>query len=183
MTVIGITGPTGAGKTTALDVLRELGGVVLDADALTLCGRDPELLKLCRGPLILTPHEGEFQRLGGNLSSGRLAGALNFTAKHETTILLLKGHGTLICRGREVSVNPSGSPAMAKGGSGDVLCGVLAALLAQGFEPFFAARCAAYLHGLAGDLACEALGEYCVTPSDLIRRLPGAFRAVGQREE
>lgn len=165
-------------------VLREAKcPVVLDADALTICGKNQELLELCRSPLILTPHEGEFQRLGGDLSSGRLAGALDFTARHRSAILLLKGHGTLACRGREVSVNPTGSPAMAKGGSGDVLCGVLAALLAQGFEPFFAARCAAYLHGLAGDLACEELGEYCVAPSDLICCLPGAFRAVGEREE
>ena len=65
---------------------------------------------------------------------------------------------------------------MAKGGSGDVLCGVLCALLAQGFDPWFSARCAAYLHGLAGDLAAAELGEYSVTPSDLICLLPEAFR-------
>lgn len=158
-------------------VLREAKcPVILDADALTLCGREPELLELCRAPLLLTPHEGEFRRLGGELEAGRLAGALDFTARHGSAVLLLKGYGTLVCRGREVSVNPTGSPAMAKGGSGDVLCGILAALLAQGFDPLFSARCAAYLHGLAGDLACAELGEYCVTPSDLIRFLPAAFR-------
>ena len=88
----------------------------------------------------------------------------------------MKGYGTLVCRGGEIAVNPSGGPAMAKGGSGDVLCGILCALLAQGFEPWFSARCAAYLHGLAGDLAAAELGEYSVTPSDLIRLLPEAFR-------
>ena len=67
---------------------------------------------------------------------------------------------------------------MAKGGAGDVLCGVLAALLAQGFEPWFSARCAVYLHGLAGDLAAKELGEYCLAPSDLIAFLPRAFAAV-----
>ena len=152
--------------------------LVLDADALTICGRTPGLLSSCRSPLILTPHEGEFRRLGGDLSGGRLAGALSFCMKLDKVILILKGYGTLVCRGDEVSVNPTGSPAMAKGGSGDVLCGILCALLAQGFDPLFSSRCAVFLHGLAGDLARDALGEYCVTPSDLIRFLPGAFRQL-----
>ena len=152
--------------------------LVLDADALTICGRTPGLLSSCRSPLILTPHEGEFRRLGGDLSGGRLAGALSFCATHGEVILILKGYGTLVCRGGEVSVNPTGSPAMAKGGSGDVLCGILCALLAQGFDPLFSSRCAVFLHGLAGDLARDALGEYCVTPSDLIRFLPDAFRQL-----
>ena len=152
--------------------------LVLDADALTICGRTPGLLYSCGAPLILTPHEGEFRRLGGDLSGGRLAGALSFCATHGEVILILKGYGTLVCRGDEVSVNPTGSPAMAKGGSGDVLCGILCALLAQGFDPLFSSRCAVFLHGLAGDLARDALGEYCVTPSDLIRFLPRAFRQL-----
>ncbi|MBP5744161.1 MAG: NAD(P)H-hydrate dehydratase [Oscillospiraceae bacterium] len=155
--------------------------LVLDADALTVCGRRPELLASCRVPLILTPHEGEFRRLGGDLSAGRLAGALEFAARYPEAILVLKGHGTLVCHGREMTVNPSGSPAMAKGGSGDVLCGVLCALLAQGFDPLFSARCAVWLHGTAGDLACSELGEYCVTPSDLIRSLPAAFGKICEK--
>ena len=152
--------------------------LVLDADALTVCGRRTELLDGCRAPLILTPHEGEFRRIGGELSGGRLAGALAFAAGHGNAILLLKGRGTLITGQGRTVVNPTGGPAMAKGGSGDVLCGVLCALLAQGFEPVFSAACAAYLHGLAGDLACAELGEYSVTPSDLIRWLPAAFKSV-----
>ena len=75
-------------------------------------------------------------------------------------------------------MNPTGSPAIAKGGSGDVLCGILCALLAQGFDPFFSAGCAAWLHGRAGDLAAEDLGEYSVTPSDIISRLPAAFKEL-----
>ena len=150
--------------------------LALDADALTLCGLDMSLLRECGVPVILTPHEGEFRRLRGDLADGRLSGALKFAAEYPNTILVLKGHGTLICSGREVTVNPTGSPAMAKGGSGDVLCGLLCALLAQGFDPLFSARTAVYLHGLAGDLACSELGEYSVTPSCLIRFLPAAFR-------
>ncbi len=156
--------------------------LVLDADALTLCAARPELLSACTAPLILTPHEGEFKRLGGDLSAGRLAGALAFCAGHGPVILVLKGFGTLICRGREVTVNPTGGPAMAKGGSGDVLAGLLCALLAQGFEPLFAARCAVWLHGRAGDLACAETGEYALAPSDLIRFLPQAFRAAGEAD-
>lgn len=150
--------------------------LVLDADALTVCGMDMSMLSRCRVPVILTPHEGEFTRLGGELTDGRLHGALKFAAEYPNAILVLKGYGTLICSGHEVTVNPTGSPAMAKGGSGDVLCGLICALLAQGFDPLFSARTAVYLHGLAGDLACSELGEYCVAPSDLISFLPAAFK-------
>ena len=149
--------------------------LILDADALTVCAGEPALLRQCRAPVILTPHEGEFRRLGGDLSEGRLKGALQFTKEFPTLTLILKGYGTLLCRGRDAIVNPTGGPAMAKGGSGDVLCGILCALLAQGFEPGFAARCGVWLHGLAGDLCARDLGEYSVTPSDLIRCLPQAF--------
>lgn len=164
-------------------VLREAAcPLVLDADALTLCAKEPGLLDGCRAPRILTPHAGEFGRLGGELSRGRLAGALRFTAAHPGLILVLKGYGSLICREGEACVNPSGGPAMAKGGAGDVLCGSLCALLAQGMEPWFAARCAVYLHGLAGDLAAAELGEYSLAPSDLIRFLPAAFRTATEKE-
>ena len=157
-------------------VIREAScPLILDADALGICGKEPELLRICGAPLLLTPHEGEFRRLAGDLSEGRLAGALRFSRQYPGLTLILKGYGTLLCRGGEVIVNPTGGPAMAKGGSGDVLCGILCALLAQGFEPGFAARCGVWLHGFAGDLCAKALGEYSVTPSDLIRRLPQAF--------
>lgn len=156
--------------------------LILDADALTVCAGEPALLRQCRAPLILTPHAGEFRRLGGDLTEGRLAGALQFTREYPNLTLILKGCGTLVCRGGDVSVNPTGGPAMAKGGVGDVLCGILCALLAQGFAPDFAARCGVWLHGLAGELCARELGEYSVTPSDLIRRLPQAFMALqGQK--
>ncbi len=158
--------------------------LVLDADALSACAGEEHLLPECSVPVIITPHEGEFRRLGGDLSEGRLKGALRFTEAHPRTILILKGYGTLVCQGRKATVNPTGGPAMAKGGSGDVLSGILGALLAQGFEPWFAARCAVWLHGFSGDLASGRLGEYSVTPSDLIRFLPDAFlHLVGKAAE
>ncbi len=152
--------------------------LVLDADALTVCGRNMKLLEEARVPLILTPHEGEFKRIGGDLTAGRLSAVRKFCARFPDVILVLKGYGTLVARGESIAVNPTGGPAMAKGGSGDVLCGILCALLAQGFEPLFSARCGVFLHGLSGDLACRDLGEYSVTPSDLIGHLPEAFTAL-----
>jgi NAD(P)H-hydrate epimerase len=154
------------------------GTVTADADALWAIAQEPSLLDGASGTIVLTPHEGEFQRLGGDLSRGRLAGALRFMKEHPRVILILKGSGTLVCRAGEIAVNPTGGPAMAKGGSGDVLTGMLCALLAQGFEAWFAACAAVYLHGLAGDLATGELGEYCLAPSDLIAFLPRAFAAV-----
>ena len=152
--------------------------LVLDADALTVLAGDLTPLDAARAPLILTPHAGEFKRLGGDLTEGRLRGALRFTRRHANVILILKGYGTLICRGEEALVNPNGGPGMAKGGTGDVLCGILCALLAQGFDPWFAAGCAVWLHSCAGDFAVEELGEYSLAPSDLIRNLPKAFRVL-----
>lgn len=170
----------GAGaKAFAGDVLRKAKcPAVADADALRVFADEPGLLDSFPAPLILTPHEGEFKRLGGDLTQGRLAGALRFVKEHPRIILILKGSGTLVCRAGEIAVNPTGGPAMAKGGSGDVLTGMLCALLTQGFDAWFAARCAVYLHGLAGDLAAKELGEYCLAPSDIISYLPGAFQTV-----
>ena len=152
--------------------------LILDADALTVCARNRHLLSASHSPVIITPHEGEFTRLGGDLSSGRLSGALNFASAFPDLILILKGYGTLTVSGEKVTVNPTGGPAMAKGGSGDVLCGILCALLAQGMSPYAAAYTAVYLHGLAGDLACKETGEYSLTPSDITRFLPKAFQKV-----
>ena len=162
-------------------VLREAEcPLVLDADALNLCADDPGMLSDCRVPLILTPHEGEFRRIGGDLTEGRLAGARKFAEEHPNVLLILKGFGTLICGGETVTVNPTGGPALSKGGTGDVLSGILCALLAQGFDPRFAAECAVYVHGLAGDRTAEEKGEYSLAPSDLICALPEVFRSLSE---
>ena len=152
--------------------------LVIDADALTICGKNMELLASRRFPTILTPHAGEFKRFGYRLDKGRLEAAIAFTRVYANMILILKGYGTLVGYRGEITVNPTGSSAMAKGGSGDVLSGILCGLLAQGVAPLDAAKYAVYLHGLAGDLAKEKYGEYSVTPGDLIRALPDAFKMV-----
>lgn len=156
--------------------------LVIDADALTICGKNMGLLESRRFPTILTPHEGEFKRFGCRPDKGRLEAAVTFTRQYPNMILILKGYGTLVGYRGEITVNPTGSSAMAKGGSGDVLSGILGGLLAQGVAPVDAAKYAVYLHGLAGDLAKEKIGEYSVTPGDLIRALPNAFKMVVERK-
>ena len=130
------------------------------------------------GPRILTPHPGEFSRLTGlaipDIQANRIDTAVEFAARHRV-ILLLKGSGTVITDGSRVAINATGNSGMATGGCGDVLTGVIAALLAQGLEPFHAARLGAHLHGLAGDLAAIDLSQPGLIASDLPRYLGRAW--------
>ncbi len=152
--------------------------VILDADGINILSGHIDEMDSTAYPLLLTPHEGEFRRLGGSTASGRINGLVDFLQNHRARIIL-KGHRSLIAEnGSSITVNPTGGPAMAKGGSGDVLAGMLAGLLAQGLPWDLAARAAVYLHGLCGDLAAAELGEYSVTPDDLLRYLPAAFKSV-----
>lgn len=151
--------------------------MILDADGINALSRHIDLLDKTNAPVILTPHEGEFARISSQLHLGRLPAAHSFASEHTCT-LILKGHRSIVTDGSCVYINTAGGPALAKGGSGDVLAGILTALLAQGFDPLFAAKTAVYLHGLAGDIASNQTGEYCLAPSDIIRALPEAFKSV-----
>lgn len=152
--------------------------LVLDADGLNALSGREELLQKRAAPTILTPHEGEFLRLGGGLSAGREAAAAAFSEKYGV-YLVLKGHRTVVAApdGR-LAVNGTGNSGMAKGGSGDVLTGLLASLLAQGTEPFAACCAAVWLHGRAGDLAAMEKGHRGMTPVDMIEKLPYALKEV-----
>jgi ADP-dependent NAD(P)H-hydrate dehydratase len=154
--------------------------LVIDADGLNALPPFLELLKSRTGPCILTPHPGEFARLLGcdvpNVQAHREELAVRFAADHGV-VLVLKGRHTLVSDGRRLYVNDTGNPGMATGGTGDVLTGLTAALLAQGLEPFTAAQLAVYLHGSAGDLARDALGETALIAADLLESLPYAFMA------
>ena len=154
--------------------------LVLDADGLNALSGREELLQKRAAPTILTPHEGEFLRLGGGLSAGREAAAAAFSEKYGV-YLVLKGHRTVVAApdGR-LAVNGTGNSGMAKGGSGDILSGVVLSLLGQGIAPFDACCAAVYCHGLAGDLAAAALGERGMAPTDLLARLPRAFQEIEQ---
>lgn len=145
--------------------------VVLDADGINLMLAHKDVLRERTYPTILTPHEGEFLRFGGSLAAGRLPGALDM-ARDLGAIVLLKGHRTLITDGFRLFENHTGNPGMAKGGSGDVLAGILVSLLGQGLPPLEAAACAAFVHGAAGDLCAAQTGQYGMTPSDLVEALP-----------
>jgi ADP-dependent NAD(P)H-hydrate dehydratase len=153
--------------------------LVLDADGLNAIRGRAGLLKGGPGPRVLTPHPGEFARLMGtdirSIQANRQEMAVRFAAEHGV-VLLLKGHGTIVTDGRRMYQNPSGNPGMATGGTGDVLTGLIAALLGQGLEPFAAAQLGAWWHGRAGDLARDELGEVCLIASDLLNYLPRAWR-------
>ena len=144
--------------------------VVLDADGINGICRHRDILRERHYPTILTPHAGEFARLGGDIGEDRLAGAESF-AREYGCILLLKGHHTVITDGTESYVNQTGNPGMAVGGSGDVLAGMIAGLLGQGLTPIQAAACGAWLHGAAGDLCAEKMGQYAMLPTDMLEVL------------
>ena len=151
--------------------------VVLDADGINALEGHIDILDQRRGRVtILTPHDGEFARLGEDLSQGDRAGIARTFAREHGCVLVLKGHRT-VTAGPEgnVLVNTTGGSGLAKGGSGDVLTGLIASLLAQGASPVMAAAGAAWLHGRAGDLAEKARTAWCVTPEDVIATFPGAF--------
>lgn len=147
------------------------GPVVLDADGINVLSGHIDILRGRTGPTILTPHEGEFARITGTPIEDRIESAVSF-AKDTGTILLLKGHRTVITDGTDVYVNTTGNPGMAVGGCGDVLAGMIAALLGQGIPPLKAASCGAWLHGAAGDLCAEQLGQYGMLPTDMLQVLP-----------
>lgn len=172
------TGP-GAVTLVRLVAADEQRPRVFDADALNIVARNQRLT--LHGPAVLTPHPGEMQRLTGVSSRDRDAQrrAADDYARHHGVVLLLKGQRTYVTDGGQRWVNSTGCSAMATGGSGDVLTGVIASLLGQRMPPWQAACLGAYLHGLAGELAAAELGSAGVIASDIVRHLPAAFRSAG----
>ncbi|MGM9549801.1 MAG: NAD(P)H-hydrate dehydratase [Faecousia sp.] len=145
--------------------------VVVDADGINVLSAHRNLLRGRTNPTILTPHDGEFARLGGVIGDNRMASTVSL-ANDLGCIMLLKGHETCITDGRTGYVNPTGNPGMAVGGSGDVLAGIITGLLGQGIAPLEAAACGAWLHGAAGDLCASELGQYGMLPTDMLSALP-----------
>lgn len=161
--------------------------VVLDADALNvLSPLEPEGLPKRPGPVVMTPHPGEFARLLGvktaEVQADRVRLAREFAARHNA-VLLLKGHRTIITDGRTHRENETGNPGMATGGCGDVLTGAIAALIAQGMPAFAAAHLGAWIHGRAGDLAAADLSQVALTAADLLDYLPRVFMELEGRVE
>ena len=145
--------------------------VVVDADGINVLSAHRDLLRGRKLPTILTPHDGEFARLGGVIGEDRMS-AVAALAEELGCTVLLKGHETCITDGVNGYINPTGNPGMAVGGSGDVLAGVITALLGAGLPPLEAAACGAWLHGAAGDRCAAELGQYGMLPTDMLSALP-----------
>ena len=159
-------------------VIREYPGLlVLDADALWAVSEDPAVLREAAGRVIVTPHLGEFHRMGGELTGERLCDAGVFSRKYGC-VTVLKGHRTVIAFPEgEAYIIAAGNAGMAKGGSGDVLTGVTAALLGQ--RPVEeAVVSAAWIHAAAGDACAAEKGEYGMTPTDMIKMLPYVMKEL-----
>ena len=162
--------------------------VVLDADGINLLAKDLKPLMERTGPLVLTPHPGEMGRLTGKspgeVNRDRLQTVMDFTTGYPA-VLLLKGAGTLI-RGpgkdSRAWLNPTGNSGMATAGSGDVLTGIIGAFLAAGLSAEESAVLGAYVHGLAGDLAAERLGEYSLIASDIAESVAQAIKQLNEDE-
>lgn len=168
-----------------LDLWRSLPHpAVFDADALWALAQVPrERLRTHAGPRVITPHQGEMQRLLGRPAAAAVdrddveRAAADMAADIDA-VIVLKGPGTLVVGDGQSARNATGNPGMATAGTGDVLTGVIAALLAQGLPVFAAARLAVWVHGCAGDAAAHDLGQVSMTARDLLDRLHVGFRAV-----
>ncbi|MBQ7181810.1 MAG: NAD(P)H-hydrate dehydratase, partial [Bacteroidaceae bacterium] len=181
---IGIGPGLGRSRYTAAalhDYLRQqVCPMVIDADALNLLADNKEWLRDIPPESILTPHPRELDRLVGHSQTSfeRMNRARNL-ATTCGLFVVVKGHYSQVCTpAGDVYFNPTGNPGMATPGSGDVLTGILTALLAQGYLPAEAVQLGVYLHGLAGDLAARELGEERLIASDIISHLPAAFKEL-----
>ena len=157
--------------------------LVVDADGLNALAKVPADMWRNRSyPSVLTPHPGEFARLTDQTADAvrqrREELATQFAADRQV-ILVLKGHRTIVTDGTRVYRNLTGNPGMATGGTGDVLTGLIAALIGQKLDPFEAAVLGVWAHGRAGDLAAAAVGQAALIATDLLTHLPSALKEVG----
>lgn len=168
-------------------LLEQLGpsagcALVLDADGLNAAAKMDALPRSPGLPLILTPHPGEMARLCGltiaEVNAGREGIAAGY-ARAEDCVVVLKGHRTIVAGpDGEVFVNPTGNPGLSRGGSGDILAGMIAGLAAQGLSPLDAAVCGVWLHGAAADQCAKRLGQYGMLPHDIFTDLGALFAAA-----
>ena len=153
--------------------------IVIDADGINVLSKHIDWLEEHSGTVVLTPHPGEAARLlnvsTADIQKDRISAARAICEKYNA-ITVLKGHHTVICqKDKSISINPTGNPGMATGGSGDVLAGITASLLAQGIPDEAAVKAAVYIHGAAGDRAAQRLSQRASLPSDTINELAPLF--------
>jgi NAD(P)H-hydrate epimerase len=180
----------GPGLSVDGEILPVLAGVlrecplplVLDADALNLLARSPAVFRERTTATVLTPHPGEAARLldcdTAAVQADRPAAARELAVRFQSVVVLKGAHTLVAAPEGEMVLNVTGNSGMATAGSGDVLTGLLAALLAQRLSPFAAASLAVYLHGLAGDLAASVRGEASLTAGDIVESLPQAYLEI-----
>jgi len=155
--------------------------LVIDADALNALADDPDILKNRDAVTVITPHPGELARLYGVSGKDVLGDWLGFARRARErfgAVVVLKGATTVICGAAETTINVTGNPGLATAGTGDVLTGFIAALMAQGVDPYNAACLGVYLHGFSADIAAEDIGELSLMASDVIEYLPEALAWV-----
>ncbi len=153
--------------------------LVIDADGLNCLAKNPDWIEKKKASVILTPHPGEMERLfkslfRNDLPTDRVERVKALAEKTGCTVVL-KGAGTVVSDGFKVYVNSTGNPGMATAGAGDVLTGMISALAGQGLDNFDAAVLGVYIHGLAGDIAAEKIGQVSLTATDIITYLSNAF--------
>lgn len=154
---------------------------VVDADGLNAIATMPTVLTKIKRDCIITPHPGEMARLldwdsADEVQKDRKGAVEEFLKRYPKLIVVLKGHKTLVADSQHLFVNTTGNPGMATAGTGDVLTGLIAGLLAQGFSAFDSAQLGTYLHGLAGDLAAAEKGEISLIATDVLEKLPDVFK-------
>lgn len=151
--------------------------IVIDADGLNVLKNNSNILKQYKNKIVITPHLGEMARLTGKsieyIKNNRIDVAKEF-AKENNIIVLLKGYETIITDGNITYINPTGNSAMANGGMGDCLLGMITSLVGQGIETFKAVVCAAYIHGYVGDILCKKL--YTVNATHIIKKIPNIMK-------
>lgn len=175
---------TSAGLRSVIETLLQQDGLrlLIDGDGLNNLSRLPDWPRKRKAEIVLTPHPGEFQRLWSGLfreelpedrqeAAGRLAQATG-------SVVALKGAGTVVTDGQRVRINNTGNPGMATAGSGDVLTGIIAALMGQGLGNFEATVLGVYIHGAAGDIAADTYGQVSLMATDILEALPEAFRNI-----
>ena len=180
----------GPGLTTHPDTIRlvkqlissSTKPMVIDADGINAIADEPIVLRKARAPLILTPHLGEMARLLHTSTKGLEHDKWKITrsiADKYGFTLLLKGYQSIVAgKDKKIYINSTGNPGMATGGMGDVLTGMIASFVAQGFKPLQAAKLCVYLHGLAGDFVAQTKGHWTITASDVLEQLPSAMNTV-----
>ena len=178
--VIGVGPGIGTAKTTQQGLkllIQSKAPMVLDADALNILADNKTWLAFIPSGCIMTPHPGEFAKLAGKTSSGYDAYTLQkeFAVKHNVYVVLKGAHTSIATPNGEVYFNSTGNPGMATGGTGDTLTGIITGLSAQGYSPLHACLLGVYLHGLAGDMVSEEIGENSLIAEDITNHLGKAF--------